>query len=137
VREQVPLNDLTEVFGLHDNAEITAAINHTNDMLGTALSLQGASSGGGTGKSMDDILNELAADILRKLPKNFDIEAAAKRHPIKYEDSMNTVLQQELLRYNRLVSVVRTSLVNVGKAIAGEVPLSPELEAVCASIFNN
>jgi dynein heavy chain len=32
---------------------------------------------------------------------------------------------------------VRTSLVNVGKAIAGEVPLSPELEAVCMSLFNN
>ena len=60
VREQVPLNDLTEVFGLHDNAEITAAINHTNDMLGTALSLQGASSSSGGGKSMDDQLTELA-----------------------------------------------------------------------------
>jgi dynein heavy chain len=27
--------------------------------------------------------------------------------------------------------------VNVGKAIKGEVPLSPELEAVCLSLFNN
>jgi len=60
VREQVPLNDLTEVFGLHDNAEITAAINHTNDMLGTALSLQGATTSSGGGKSMDEQLTELA-----------------------------------------------------------------------------
>ena len=56
------------------------------------------------------------------------MEACAKKHPIKYEDSMNTVLQQELLRYNKLITVVRTSLVNVGKAIKGEVPLSVELE---------
>jgi len=56
----VPLNDLTEVFGLHDNAEITAAINHTNDMLGTALSLQGATTSSGGGKSMDEQLTELA-----------------------------------------------------------------------------
>jgi len=39
IREDMPLNDLTEIFGLHDNAEITSAINTTNRMLGTALSL--------------------------------------------------------------------------------------------------
>lgn len=62
------------------------------------------------------------------MPLCYDMEACAKKHPIKYEDSMNTVLQQELLRYNKLITVVRTSLVNVGKAIKGEVPLSVELE---------
>jgi dynein heavy chain len=65
------------------------------------------------------------------------MEACAKKHPIKYEDSMNTVLQQELLRYNKLINVVRTSLVNVGKAIRGEVPLSVELEEVYSCVFNN
>lgn len=50
---------------------------------------------------------------------------------------MNTVLQQELQRYNKLLSVVRTSLINVGLAIKGEVPLSVELEAVCHSVFVN
>lgn len=76
-------------------------------------------------------------EILHKLPKNFDIEYASKKHPIKYMDSMNTVLQQELLRFNRLLSVVRSSLVNVGKAIKGEVPMSQELENVSESLFNN
>ena len=36
-----------------------------------------------------------------------------------------------------MLAVVRSSLVNVGKAIKGEVPLSLELEAVCTSLFNN
>lgn len=39
IRDEMPLNDLTEIFGLHDNAEITSAINLTNAMMGTALSL--------------------------------------------------------------------------------------------------
>jgi len=41
------------------------------------------------------------------------------------------------LRYNRLIAVVRTSLVNVGKAIKGEVPLSVELEDICAGLIKN
>lgn len=39
IKDKMPLNDLTEVFGLHENGEITSAINITNAMLATALSL--------------------------------------------------------------------------------------------------
>jgi dynein heavy chain len=137
IRDQMPLNDFTEIFGLHDNAEITSAIGNTNALLECALGLQGAQSSGGSGKTQDQILTEIANDILSKVPKTFDIEEAAKKHPIKYEDSMNTVLQQELLRYNRVISVVVTTLKNVGKALKGEVPLSIELEEVCNSLFKN
>lgn len=37
--DSIPATDLTEVFGLHDNADITQAINETDTILGTALSL--------------------------------------------------------------------------------------------------
>jgi len=91
---------------MHDNAEITSAINNTNAMLSTALSLQPRKTGG-DGKSADSVLQELAQNILDKLPPNFNIEKAAKLHPIDYLQSMNTVLQQELLRFNKLLNVVR------------------------------
>lgn len=39
IEDKLPINDLTEVFGMHDNAEITSAINITNLLLGTALTL--------------------------------------------------------------------------------------------------
>jgi dynein heavy chain len=137
IRNELPLNDLTEIFGLHDNAEITSAIQITNRMLATALALQGAATGGGAGQSQDDIVREISTDILSKIPNNFDTEDAAKKHPIKYEESLNTVLAQELLRFNALTGTVRSSLINVGKAIKGEVPLSLELEEVSVSLFNN
>ena len=132
----MPLNDLTEVFGLHDNADITSAINDTTILLGTSLSLMPRKAGG-AGKSQEEMLQESAQNILDKLPLNFDVEEAAKKHPIKYNESMNTVLQQELLRFNKLLSEVRGSLINIGKAIKGEVVMSLELEAVGNSLFDN
>jgi len=82
-------------------------------------------------------MQEACKGILDKLPKNFDTEYASKRHPITYEESMNTVLLQELLRFNRLLSIVRSSLINIGKAIIGEVVMSTELEDIGNAIFDN
>jgi len=91
IKETFPINDVTEIFGLHDNANITSAINQTNKMLDTALSLLPRQVGGG-GQSEDQIINEAASNILNKLPVPFDTEDAARKHPIKYEESLNTVL---------------------------------------------
>ena len=46
IENRMPINELTEIFGMHDNAEITSAIAFTNALLGTALALQPRVSGG-------------------------------------------------------------------------------------------
>lgn len=48
--KEMPIADLTEVFGLHNNADITSAINDTNSLLSTALSMLPRTAGG-AGKS--------------------------------------------------------------------------------------
>ena len=41
----------------------------------------------------------------------------AYRWPVKYEDSMNTVLAQEMTRFNKLLAVMHDSLANINLAI--------------------
>lgn len=50
-----------------------------------------------------EVVQELAQDILSKLPNDFDLEMVVNLYPVVYEESMNTVLRQELIRFNRWV----------------------------------
>ena len=72
---------------------------------------------GGGGKSSAEVIAELSADILSKFPPPFDMEMVMNKYPVVYEESMNTVLRQELIRFNRLTEVVRSTLYNLQKAI--------------------
>merc|ERR1712072_72909 len=79
---------------------------------------------------------ELATDILSRLPPDFNVEEVMLKYPMLYEESMNTVLAQEMIRYNRLTEIMRPSLVNVRKALKGLVVMSAELNELCTSFFD-
>ncbi|OQS06495.1 dynein heavy chain [Thraustotheca clavata] len=136
--EGLPLVAPPNVFGLHDNATITKDQNETTILCTNVLRTQatGGSSGGDSkGLSQEETVDAMAADILSRLPENFDMEVAAIRYPVKWNESMNTVVCQELVRFNNLLSVVRSSLKSLRKAIQGLVVMSAELENVSLSLF--
>lgn len=78
---------------------------------------------------------DLANDILTKVPAVFNTAAANEKYPVLYTNSMNTVLRQELIRFNRLIVVIKRTLADLIKAIKGLVVMSKELEEVNYSLI--
>ena len=118
--DKIPVAVEPEVFGFHDNASITKDTNDANILLETMLLTQ-SSGGGGGGKSEDEIMSEVATDILGKIPDRYDMEEAMISYPVKFEESMNTVLTMELVKFNRLLNTIELSLKQIGKAVKGEI----------------
>jgi dynein heavy chain len=134
--KSLPLNQTPEIFGIHDNGDIARQLSETRSLFESVLKTQGTSLGSSGGsKSNDEIVTEVSTDILARVPPPFNLELAMSKFPVKYSESMNTVLIQEMIRFNRLIQVVLVSLVNVQKAIKGLVVLSSDLEDVCKSIL--
>ncbi|GFR44543.1 hypothetical protein Agub_g5814 [Astrephomene gubernaculifera] len=129
-----------EVFGLHGNADITKDQQETDLLLSSLLAASsgGAAGGGGGGgaAARDAVLAEVAADITARVPQPFDIEAVRFKYPVDYYESMNTVLCQELVRFNRLLEVIHSSLAALQKALRGLVLMSGDLEALGSSMYD-
>lgn len=146
----LPLNDMPEIFGLHDNANITFAQNETFALLGAIIQLQPKSSSvGGQGREevgdsgreraqglgranlppttlpaplwdgtlcmwnptrvvgaspdphylfAPQIVEGVAMNILLQIPESINLQFVMTTYPVLYEESMNTVLIQEVIR---------------------------------------
>ncbi|KAL1115993.1 hypothetical protein AAG570_005488 [Ranatra chinensis] len=132
--DSLPASPTPEVFGLHSNAGITRNLNDTGMLLEAMLLVKGEAVGGDSGKS-DQLIYTIAHDINSKVPPPFDLDAAMTKYPTEYTESMNTVLVQEMERFNRLLRVISGTLVAIQKAIKGVVAMSPELEALYNSLL--
>lgn len=133
----LPLEAKPEVFSLHDNADISRNQLETDSFFKAVLSTQARSegTGGGSGQSDEEVIGQVASDMLKRLPPPIDLSLISTKYPTSYTESMNTVLLQEMIRYRSLVEVVRESLVNIQMAVKGLVAMSSELEDLASSIL--
>ncbi|RKP19768.1 dynein heavy chain, partial [Rozella allomycis CSF55] len=120
-------------FGIHENGEISKQLAETKSLFDSLLlTTENISS---QKNSASNLLENVVSDILGKLTTPFNIDLVQRKFPISYNNSMNTVLVQEMIRYNKLISVIHSSLVNVEKALKGLIVMSSELEDICKSIL--
>ena len=71
----LPDIDNPEVFGLHVNADITFRLKESTEMINTIMDTRPKDSGGGGGKTREEIVQEKARELLSKLPPDYiDLE---------------------------------------------------------------
>ncbi len=81
-------------------------------------------------------MQALASDIFSKLPEPLLMSEAGRNTFVKkgeHMDSLATVLGQEMARFNKLLSLMSRSLVDLQRAIRGEILLSDELDKCVAA----
>ncbi len=66
--QSLPQSQMPEVFGMHDNTDISKELQETKLLFDSVLLTQGRSGGGGGGDS-DAQLSTIAGDILSKVKK--------------------------------------------------------------------
>ena len=133
--DSLPLNPQPEVFGMHENANITCAMTSADSTFGIILTLQPRVAAG-VGISREDQIIAMAANMEEQMPGAYDIEAVSMLYPTDYYESMNTVLVQEGQRYNRLIVVMHRTLKELQRALKGLVVLSADLEAMGDACFD-
>jgi len=133
----MPLYPMPEAFGLHENCNITCAQDEALKLLTGMQSMVSLEGGGEGGQSADDVMDSTAASIQEILPRPFPLDICEEKFPTLYEESMNTVVKQECLRYNKLLWEMISSLKDFRKAIKGLIVMTADLEAMGKSLFIN
>lgn len=138
----LPAYDDPEVFGMHDNANVTFNTNESLGLMATLLSLQPRSTGGGAGGlSSDDIVVDLATAFEGRCPDLLLEENAGPTTFVVQSNGLLTslaiCLSQEMVKFNRLIRRLRSSLVDIKKAIKGLIVMSADLDALYTAFLNN
>ncbi|XP_034943575.1 dynein heavy chain 12, axonemal [Chelonus insularis] len=133
--QALPSSPSPEVFGLHFNAEISRNLEISKTFFDSMMKIQGSTVVRDS-YEQDEFLIKLKNDIYDKLPPLFDLDEAKKMYPVSYEESMNTVLVQEIERFNILHREIRRSLEIMEKTVLGMIVMTVEMETFIQQILN-
>lgn len=135
--ETLPIQDGPEVFGLHENANISYQKQESDNTVATVLSIQSRIASGSGGMTPDQMVLAKVKQLLDELPEILDREIG-KKEQFKQTNgllpSLTTVLVQEMEKFNRMLKVMRGSLLDLEKAIHGFIVMSEVLDNMSLSL---
>ena len=86
-------------------------------------------------KSESNSLDKIVEQIIEKLPENFDEETLQQKFQVDdSSECMNTVLIQEISRFNKLLAIIKTSLKDLLSGLKGQTMISDDQEEILESI---
>ncbi|KAH8395340.1 hypothetical protein KR222_010165 [Zaprionus bogoriensis] len=137
--ESMPTLAPPEVYGLHANSGITRDLQTTKTLLDSMLVLLGSEAAGssGSGVSPEQMVLDTIKQIESEMPPEMDIEGAAEKYPVDYNESMNTVFVQELERFLKLQKEIRGSCRDLAMGIKGIIVMTPDLDNVMLAMKYN
>lgn len=136
INEEFPSTERPEAFGQHINAEISSQIADTNALLESILTLESRQLKGGD-ESVENKVKDIIRDLLSRIDEEFDLDEVFDKVKPQDQNPLKIVLIQEISRYNKLLSTVRKSLIDLDKGISGLVLISEDLELVMKSLYEN
>ena len=139
--DTLPLSNSPQVLGLHSNAEIEYYTASTKYLWKCTIDLQPRTASlSGDSISREEYITNIAKDITKKIPEKFDLPILKKNFTdLALPGALaptTVVLLQEIERWNKLVSVMQQSLVDVQRALMGEIGMSAELDDISSSLYN-
>ena len=134
---QLPTTDKPEAFGLHSNAAITYQTNTAKTVLDTILNIQPKESSGNVGETRESVVQRIAQDMLEKLPVDYvSHEVKARLFKADTITPMNIFLRQEIDRIQKVITVVRKTLINLRLAIDGTIIMNEDLRDALDNIYD-
>lgn len=142
--QALPAGEPTELFGLHPNASIAKNLKNSLalcEQLAQVREVEGLSTSqaavafstvagalvtAAEEQSVSTLDQEsrvaaLCEELLVRLPREqFDVAAVRVRYPAGRDHAMNSLLIQELQRYNSLLRIINTSVTTLIKTLKGE-----------------
>jgi dynein heavy chain, axonemal len=137
----LPTTDNPIYFGMHDNANVTFQTTESQALMATILGLQPRTSGGGGEKSSDETVLDMAKEIAAQVPAVLDTDEAGPTTFVIQENgllgSLAIVLAQEMVKFNRLLTTMTSTLADLQKAIKGFIVMTLDLDRMYTSFLTN
>ena len=136
-----PALDPAEILGLHPNAEISARVQRTRELIDAVIETQ-PKGGGDTSKagglSREEMVIQKAEELAAKIPPIISaVEVAKKVEALGgYTIPLNVVLAQEYERFTKVILMASATLKSLKQAISGEIAMTEELSNCLDAIFN-
>ena len=130
-REQPP-----ELYGMHRNAIISKAVQETDQLTLKLMNILGSTTQSKSDDKAEDeeSLTLPIIEMKKKIPTKFIEKMVNTKYAVLYEESMNTVLQQEVSRFNKLIERIVSTLSQLVDALKGDILMSTDLEVMLESI---
>ena len=124
-----------EDVGLAMNASTITARNDAMRIFNSLIEIQPTLVAAGGEISEDQFALNFVLELMQKIPEQFDVYAFTQSFDLS--DTINTVLHHELVLYNNLLSVIKSSLITLSKGLKGLIVIDEKLDLLNRRLLAN